>query len=156
MATDAAVVLALLFAVRVLTMRGLASGAAPPLAARDLSGRAVSLDDYGGRPVLVHFWATWCGVCKAENATIDTLARDHTVVTVATDSGEAEAIRASMDRSGLTFPVVVDADGDVARAWGVSRFPTSFFLDRAHRIRTAETGLTTSPGYRLRMWLAGE
>jgi peroxiredoxin len=146
---------ALLLAVRTYTLRGVASGPAPALVGRDLDGHAVSLVDLSGKPVMVHFWATWCPVCRAESGSIDALAREHPVVTVATSSGQAESIRAAMNQSGVRFPVVVDAGGDIARAWGVSRFPTSFFLGTDRRIRYAESGFTTGIGLRARLWLAG-
>jgi peroxiredoxin len=150
-----AAMVALLLAVRTYTLRGVASGLAPALVGRDLDGHAVSLTDLSGKPMMVHFWATWCPVCRVENGSIDALAREHPVVTVATSSGQAEAIRAAMDQRGLQFPVVVDAGGEIARAWGVSRFPTSFFLGRDRRIRYAESGFTTGVGLRARLWLAG-
>lgn len=148
------VVLAVFLVVRAFTQRGIASGAAPPLSGRDLAGHTVSLTDYDGRAVMVHFWATWCEVCNAESGTIDALARDHTVLTVATDSGRADEIKAAMQQRGVSFPVVVDADGTLARAWGVKAFPTSFFVGPDHRIRLAETGFTSGPGFRARLWLA--
>ena len=150
-----AVVVALVLGVRAWTHRAIASGPAPALAGRDLDGHAVTLASMRGKPVLVHFWATWCQVCEAEVGTIDALARDHTMITVATDSGQADEIRAGMAKRGLSFPVVVDADGALARAWGVSAFPTSFFVGPGQDIRFAETGFTTSPGFRARMWLSG-
>ncbi len=153
-AGEVVVTVALLLAVRAFTLRGVASGVAPPLVGRDLTGRVVSLEDLRGEPILVHFWATWCAVCRVQEASVDTLARDHAVLTVATSSGEAQAIRAAMDQRGLTFPVVVDPEGQIARAWGVDRFPTSFFLGKDHRIRTTETGFTSSLGFRARLWLA--
>ncbi len=150
-----ALVIALLLGVRAFTHRGIAEGAAPSLVGRDLDGKGVTLADFRGKPVLVHFWATWCGVCEAESGTLDALARDHAMVTVATDSGQAAEIRAGMQKRGLGFPVVVDADGAIARAWGVHAFPTSFFVGPDQAIRFAETGFTSGPGFRARLWLAG-
>ena len=147
--------LALFLAVRAFTQRGLVSGAAPPLSGRDLAGHPVSLADLRGRPVVVHFWATWCSVCAAEAGTIEKLAREHAVLTVASSSGEAEEIRAAMAKAGVSFPVVVDREGELARAWGVRAFPTSFFVTPSQQIRMAETGFTTSLGFALRLRLAG-
>jgi thiol-disulfide isomerase/thioredoxin len=140
--------------VRALT-QGIASGAAPPLAGPDLAGRPASLTDLRGKPVVVHFWATWCSVCDAESSTVDAVAREHAVPTVASGSGQAEEIRAAMNKRGVSFPVVVDADGEIARAWCVRAFPTSFFVTPSQQIRVAETGFTTSLGFRARLWLAG-
>jgi peroxiredoxin len=150
-----ALLLAVLLGVRSFTLRGVASGAAPPLAGRDLQGRLVSLDDFRGEPVVVHFWATWCEVCTVERGSIAALARSGRVVTVATDSGDAAVVRAKMEQAGVSFPVVIDASGAIAGAWGVTRFPTTFFLDRAQRVSTVESGYTTSLGLRARLLWAG-
>lgn len=150
-----ALVIAVILGVRAYTQRGIASGPAPALVGRDLDGQAVTLASYAGKPVLVHFWATWCSVCMTEIGTIDALAKDHPMITVATDSGQADEIRAGMEKRGLHFPVVVDADGALARRWGVRAFPTSFFVGPEQSIRYAETGFTSSPGFRARLWLAG-
>lgn len=155
LAGQGAALLVLFFAIRAYTQRGIATGAAPPLSAPDLDGRMVSLAAYGSKPVVVHFWATWCPVCNAESGTIDALARDHAVVTIATSSGDAEELRAAMQKRGVSFPVVVDQDGLLARSWGVNAFPTSFFVGPNGAIRFAETGFTTSLGFRARLWLAG-
>jgi peroxiredoxin len=154
---EGALALLLLFCLRAYTLRGTASGAAPPLAGRDLDGARVSLDDLLGRPVAVHFWATWCEVCSAESGNVAALARSGpgTVITVATSSGDAAAVKARMAKDGLSFPVVIDTDGTIAAAWGVTRFPTTFFLNRARQVSTVESGYTTELGLRARLALAG-
>ena len=152
---QAGALLLVFLALRVFMQRGIASGTAPALVGDDLASHRVSLEDFRGTPVLVHFWATWCPVCNAEGSTIADLAREHAVLTVATSSGDADAIRASMAKAGVSFPVVVDPEGEIARAWGVHAFPTSFFVSPSQQIRAAETGFTTSVGFRARLWLAG-
>jgi thiol-disulfide isomerase/thioredoxin len=152
---EGAFALMLLAGVRAYMLRGVASGIAPPLAGRSLDGQRVSLDEVRGRPVAVHFWATWCGVCNLENKSITSLAQSGTVIAVATSSGDAAAVKAKMARDGLSFPVVVDPDGSIAAAWGVTRFPTTFFLDREHRVKTVESGYTTEVGLKARLAVAG-
>lgn len=147
-------VAALLVVVRQLTHRGLATGAAPALSGRDLDGRSRALEAPMRGPVVVHFWATWCEVCAVELPAIDALARDHAVLSVATSSGQAAAIRDAMQRRGVAFPVIVDEDGAIASAWGVHAFPTSFVVDARREIRFVETGYTTGVGLRARLWWA--
>jgi peroxiredoxin len=154
-ALETTAVLALLLGVRAYTLRGVASGAAPPLAGRDLDGHRVSLAALHGQPVAVHFWATWCAVCSAESGSVAALARTGTVITIATSSGDAASVRAKMASEGVSFPVVLDADGAIAAAWGVTRFPTTFFLSRERRVRTVESGYTTGLGLRARLAWAG-
>jgi peroxiredoxin len=152
-------VVAVFIAVQWWQARPLASGAAPALSGTLLDGRPFSLERLGeqgdGRPVLVHFWATWCPVCKMGQGGIDAISRDHTVVTVAMQSGNALAVRAFMDEQGLSFPVLPDQDGSLASAWGVPGVPTSFVVDGAGRIRFATVGYTTEAGLRARLWATG-
>ncbi|MBC7173859.1 MAG: protein disulfide oxidoreductase [Polyangiaceae bacterium] len=117
-------------------------------------GALIELARAPGEPVLVHFWATWCGVCRAEEGTIDALADDHRVITIATQSGGAAEVGRYLSERGLDFPTVVDPHGEIARRWGVSAFPTSFVIDADGAIRNIEVGYTTSLGLRARLALA--
>lgn len=134
--------------------RDAVGGAAPAFNAVLLDGRRVSLADYRGRPLLVHFWATWCPVCRLEQGTIESLARDHPVLTVAMQSGDAGEIAAYLEAQQLGFPVHVDEHGAMAAQWGVRGVPTSFVIDPAGQIRHVTAGFTTGLGLRLRLWLA--
>ena len=136
--------------------RGLVTGEAPPLVGVTLDGAPVDLADWRGRPVLVHFWATWCPVCRITDGAIESIADDHAVVTVALQSGTPDEIRAFMRETGQDFPVVSDPDGRLAQAWGVAGVPTSFVIDGDGRIRSSIVGVSTEPGLRLRLWLAGQ
>lgn len=135
--------------------RNFASGTAPPLAGQLLSGESVALDDLRGQPVLVHFWATWCPVCRFEESSIASLSRSHRVLTVAINSGGADELRAYLQRQALDFPVLPDPAGDLARPWGVSGVPASFMVDATGSIAYATVGYTSGIGLRARMWLAG-
>ena len=151
---EALVFLVALLGIRAWQQRGVASGQAPQLQGTLVTGAPASLAALRGRPVLVHFWATWCSVCNAERGNIAAIARDYPVLGVAEDSGGAEAVRAWMQRQGVSFPTVVDS-GALAREYGVRAFPTSFVIGKDGRIRFVETGYTTELGLRLRLALAG-
>ena len=135
--------------------RDLAGIPAPLLRGVLSDGREFDLADYrGGRPVLVHFWAEWCPVCRAEEGTIDDLAEDYPVFTVATQSGDAERINTYLRERELDFPVLVDESGNLGGRWGIRGIPSSFIIDADGRIASASTGYTTSVGLRVRLWLA--
>jgi thiol-disulfide isomerase/thioredoxin len=134
--------------------RPLVSGPAPPLAGVTLSGHAFDLGIARTEPILVHFWATWCPVCQMMDGTIDAIAKDHRVITVALHSGTAQEIARYMRQAGLAFPVMADPDGQIASRWGVSGAPTTFVVDAAGQIRAATVGDSTGPGLRARLWLA--
>jgi peroxiredoxin len=145
---------AVVFAVRAWNARGAAHGDAPALRGRQLDGTPVALADARAEgPVLVHFWATWCGVCRMEEGNIEALARDHRVLTVAARSGRPEQVASYLAERDLELPVLVDPDGRLARRWGVSAYPTSFVVDADGRIRHAVVGFATQVGLATRLWL---
>ncbi len=134
--------------------RGVVRGPAPDFQAVLLDGTMVSVGDYRGQPLLVQFWATWCPVCRFEQESIDTLARDHAVLTVAMDDLNAEEMRAWLDDQGVSYPVVLDADGHISGLYGIRGVPSSIIIDAAGEIRFVAVGYTTEIGLRLRLWWA--
>lgn len=142
-------------AVRAWMQRDLPSGLAPVLVATTLAGQGVNLADLAKeRPVLLHFWATWCGVCKLEQAAIQKISHDHPVVTVAIQSEGEQSVRAYLQEHQLTFPVVVDDGGVLMQRFGVRGVPASFIINRHGEIVAKEVGYTTEWGLRLRLWWA--
>ncbi len=154
-AIELVAVLVLILGIRAWQQSGTARGPAPALAGELLDGKPVVLAAYTGQPVLVHFWATWCPICRAEQGSIDALARDMSVITVAMQSGDRSAVTQYLRNEALRFPVLNDPDGVMATRWGVRAVPASFIVDGAGQIRFVEVGYTTGVGLRLRMWLAG-
>ncbi|MGA7801416.1 MAG: protein disulfide oxidoreductase [Gammaproteobacteria bacterium] len=155
LALELAVVLSLVVGIQAYRQRDTASGPAPALAGRLLSGQPASLASLRGRTVLVHFWATWCPVCRLEQHSIAAVARDYPVLTVAFQDGSAEQVRRYMRREGVDYPVLLDPYGVLASRYGVRAVPTSFIVDPEGRIRFVEVGYTSETGLRLRLWLAG-
>jgi peroxiredoxin len=146
---------ALVTGIRVWQQRDMAEGQAPALHGLDLAGQPYVLPAHPGKPMLVHFWGTWCAVCRSEQASIDALAHGKAeVVTVALKSGAPSEVARFMREQGIDFPVVNDPDGALAKEWGVHGVPASFILDAQGRIRFVEVGYTTETGLRLRLWLA--
>lgn len=150
------VILVLFFALRAWQQRDVVTGSAPQLEGILLDGQPFSLAELRGKPVLVHFWATWCSICALEEDSIDTLAKQYQVITVAMQSGSDAKVNSHLKENGLTFPVLNDPDGVHANRWGVVAVPASFIIDPAGRIRFTEVGYTTGIGLRGRLWLAGE
>lgn len=134
--------------------RPLARGKAPPLQGTLLDGQTLDLATLRGQPVLVHFWATWCPLCRLGNGTIDAIAHDHRVITVALESGGPAELRQLMAAEGLGFPVLPDETGDLATRWGVPGVPATFVLDPQGRIAFSHVGFSTGWGLRARLWAA--
>lgn len=145
---------AVYFGLRAYMQRDMAGGEAPALEGRLLSGAPVRLADYAGRPVLLHFWASWCPVCRLEQASIQALARDWPVLTVALQSGDEAEVRAYLQAQGLQWDTLNDPDGRIAARFGVYGVPATFVIDPEGRIRFRERGYTTGWGLRARLWLA--
>ncbi len=150
------VFVALYFGIKAYTQRGLASGPAPQIQAVLLSGEKVDLSDYRGRPVLVHFWATWCPICQMEQGSIQAINEDWPVLTIAMQSGDADEVSKYLRDEGLDWATIVDESGELSRGFGVTGVPASFVLDGAGQVRFKEVGYTTNWGLRARLWLADE
>jgi len=105
-----------------------------PRVGADDDGATLSFEALRGKVVLVNFWATWCEPCKEEMPAMQRLYEVHRgggfeLVAISVDT-EPEPVRAFRAELGLTFPIVLDADQSVARAWQTYRFPESYLVDR--------------------------
>ena len=105
---------------------------APNFELQTLDGRTVQLADYRGRPVLVNFWASWCTPCRDEFPFLQNLVNQHhdlVVLGVAEDTIPSDA-KTFATRRHATWPMLSDADGQVAREYGVKPIPQTMFVDR--------------------------
>jgi peroxiredoxin len=116
---------------------------APTFTLSDASGAIHSLDGQRGPIVLVHFFATWCEPCREELPALNRLAARGagTLKVVAISVAEVDPrVRRFLDTMPLDFPVLLDRDRAVAKAWSVSTLPTTFVLDtNLHRRFAVET-----------------
>lgn len=118
----------------------------------DGDGR-LALSEFRGRVVVVNFWASWCDPCKDEAPLLEELWRtegepnDVAFVGVDTQDLRADA-RDFAATYRLTYPLVYDEGGGVARDWGVSAFPETFVLDRSGRAVAWFPGEITADGLR--------
>lgn len=119
-------------------------GRTPPLVLRDIDGKSHNLADYRGQVVLVNFWATWCEPCRDEMPSIQRLkvklaGKPFVVLAVNLDEPESR-IRNFLSKMPLDFPVLVDQEKAVTKAWKVRVLPMSFIVGRDGRIRYSLTG----------------
>lgn len=127
---------------------------APALAGFNLAGEPVSLAQYRGKPLLVHFWATWCAICRLQESSIASLAEDYPMIAVATSSGSAAEVKAYLDKQGISLPVMLDTSGDLAKLWHVRGTPTTFVVNSKGEVSYATMGYSSELGLRWRLWRA--
>ena len=102
----------------------------------------------------LYFWAEWCPICGAIEGSIDAIAEDWPVLSIAMQSGPPAAVTRVMNERDLQWQTAVDADGRLAQSFGIRGVPTVLIIDRDDRIRFAEIGISSGPGLRLRLWWA--
>ena len=123
---------------------------APDFQLPDLDGQLVALDDLRGSPVLLNFWATWCGPCRLEMPFIQDIYEDEGfsdkgLVILAINIGEdSSTVKKFMVGNGLTFPVLLDADQKIAPEYNIRAIPTTFFIDKNGIIRDVKVGAFSS------------
>ena len=110
----------------------------------DLDGNVWTLADLKGRAVLLNFWATWCEPCRAEMPSLELLAQRHEGGGLAVLAVNFKEPRSAIERflkvMPVGLPVVVDADGAAASAWGVRVLPSTVLIDRSARPRGVVLG----------------
>jgi thiol-disulfide isomerase/thioredoxin len=122
---------------------------APAFTLVNLDGKKVSLSDYKGRPVLVNFWATWCGPCKVEMPWFEEFNKQYAaqglVILGLADDVDAgkDAIVKVARKTGVTYPILL-TDGKVQKEYapgGMDYLPMSFYVDRNGVIVEETAGL---------------
>jgi cytochrome oxidase Cu insertion factor (SCO1/SenC/PrrC family) len=111
---------------------------APNFGLQNLAGKAVQLSSFRGKVVLINFWATWCGPCRAEMPLLERLYRRAAgqVVVLGVDQEESAGdVRSFVHSAGVTYPIVLDTDGTVAFRYQIIGTPTTYFVDRFGVIR---------------------
>ena len=121
--------------------------AAPDFAVVDSEGKEVKLSDFFGKPIVLNFWASWCGPCKSEMPDFDEayleLGGEVQFLMVNMTDGAQETLetaKAFIAASGYSFPVFYDVNSDAAITYGVSSIPTTYFIDAQGNLVTYGRG----------------
>jgi peroxiredoxin len=120
---------------------------APDFNLETISGEQIKLSDYRGRPLIINHWATWCPPCREEMPALERVYQeylDQGLVVMAINATNQEINRANPVKfpteNQLTFPILLDMDGNVANLYQVRSLPTTFFIDRNGVIQEVVVG----------------
>jgi len=118
---------------------------APGFELSDLAAGTVSLDSYGGKVMLIHFWATFCAPCIKEMPELEVLWQEYreqglVVMGIATDRGSAGVVREYVKKTAVSFPVLLDQEGEVRNQYEVFALPMSYLIGRDGKISARAIG----------------
>ena len=122
--------------------------AAPNFTVYDIDGNPVMLSNFQGKPVILNFWASWCGPCKAEMPDFEeayqVYGQDIHFVIVNLTDGRSETLESAsgyVAQMGYTFPVYYDTSMEAAYAYGVRSIPMTCFIDTDGIIVGGQVGM---------------
>jgi thiol-disulfide isomerase/thioredoxin len=125
---------------------------APNFQSTDSNDNRIRLSDFKGKVILLNFWATWCGPCKAEIPWFEEFEskyrnRGLAVLGVAMDDGGWSAVRPSMTQTKMNYRVILGDDATASKYGGVESLPETLLIDRQGRIAARLLGLTARATY---------
>ncbi len=142
-----------IFAIRLWQQQDLTYGKVPSFSSKTLSGKTITSEPLKDEPMLIHFWATWCKICKIENDNIQTISEDYKTLNIAMQSGSDEEVIQFAKENNLKLDNIInDISGTLTKLFGVNGTPTSFIVNPDGEIQFSEVGYTTRLGLWMRLW----
>ena len=119
-------------------------GTAPDFTLASLEGSNLRLEEYRGQVVLINFWASWCGPCRQEMPVLDQLHQRYedtgfSVLGINVE-GEVEPAQKIVDKTNVTFPVLIDTEQAVSKLYDLKAMPSTVVVDRDGNVRYVHRG----------------
>lgn len=131
------------------------NGHAPAFSALDLNGKVHSFEfKQMNKPILLHFFATWCPICELENDSLNNLAENHDLIVIAMQSGKASEVKIYQQKHELSMTIYNDEMGIISKLYNVTGVPTSFIINEQGMITSSTIGYASELGLRFRLWLS--
>ncbi len=118
---------------------------APNFYLEDLNGKKLELKNFTRKVIFLNFWATWCGPCKEEMPSMETLyqqfkEKDFVFLSISVDFEGKKAVKEFIQKNRYTFPVLLDPKCSVLDLYEVKRIPTSIIIDKNGKVIGRATG----------------
>lgn len=110
---------------------------APDFELQKTNGEMVKLSDYRGKKIFLNFWASWCGACRIEMPSMESYYKKYKdlenveiiAVNMTNSERKFEKVQDFVDSHGLTFPVLLDDEGEVERLYKIIGYPTTYLIN---------------------------
>ncbi len=117
---------------------------APDFTLKSLEGSNLRLEEYRGQVVLINFWASWCGPCRQEMPVLDRLHHRYEdtgfAVLGVNVEGDSDSAREIVDKTNVTFPILLDAGQKVSELYSLEAMPSTVVVDRDGVVRYIHRG----------------
>ena len=117
---------------------------APDFTLESLEGSNLRLEEYRGQVVLINFWASWCGPCRQEMPVLDRLHHRYEdtgfAVLGVNVEGDSDSAREIVDKTNVTFPILLDAGQKVSELYSLEAMPSTVVVDRDGVVRYIHRG----------------
>lgn len=120
---------------------------APDFSVVDRNGETVKMSDLAGKPMVINFWASWCGPCQSELPDFEKVYKERGddvvfMMVNLTDGGRetVDKVEKFIGQNGYTFPVYFDTKFEGSKAYGVSSIPVTYFVDKKGNLKESHMG----------------